>query len=546
VLIEIDPEHVPDLHVTVSAALQLFAPIKSIQIVFQVPTEPRLETAMALKQLCISVCPEGSSLPEIVLLPASTTSEMLTLCRVQAGGDAVSSAAAIIKMCAARDAMLPKAAPPPPPPTSAPSTAVDPSRQLPAEGTFFRHLLEQGRRNAEGTGASPETHRSERMPTSVPALLSFYAQALQHIQPERVLDVGVGFGGWAMLVREICDERQGRIHRENWRVRVEAVTSAPHDVEEYHHFFYDSIHVGEPLEVMSRLDGSWELVVLGHEHFTDPALTGPLLDRALVAGAYVIATTPIRPENDGSRTGELGLVELLERDPLRYQVSPDERTAAFLFSAYDPLCLRPDAPEAVFERIFNDNSWGERESRSGPGSSLAQTATLRRELPALLAKVGAHSVLDAPCGDWNWMRHVDLGPLKYVGADIVPRLVAENRARWGSPHRRFLVLDITADTLPQVDVIICRDALVHLSFDDAARAVANFCRSRSTYLLTTTFPNHRPNAPAATGEWRPLNLELGPFFFPAPIAVLNEDCTEGDGTYADKSLGLWLLEDLRQ
>jgi FkbM family methyltransferase len=82
VLIEIDPEHVPDLHVTVSAALQLFARIKSIQIVFQVPTEPRLETAMALKQLCISVCPEGSSLPEIVLLPASATSEMLTLCRL--------------------------------------------------------------------------------------------------------------------------------------------------------------------------------------------------------------------------------------------------------------------------------------------------------------------------------------------------------------------------------------------------------------------------------------------------------------------------------
>ena len=42
-----------------------------------------------------------------------------------------------------------------------------------------------------------------------------------------------------------------------------------------------------------------------------------------------------------------------------------------------------------------------------------------------------------------------------------------------------------------------------------------------------------------TGDWRPLNLERPPFNLPAPALLLNEGCTEGGDTFADKSLGLW-------
>ncbi len=46
------------------------------------------------------------------------------------------------------------------------------------------------------------------------------------------------------------------------------------------------------------------------------------------------------------------------------------------------------------------------------------------------------------------------------------------------------------------------------------------------------------------GLWRTLNLEIHPFHFPKPITVINEHCTEGNGEYSDKSLELWLLEDI--
>jgi hypothetical protein len=39
-------------------------------------------------------------------------------------------------------------------------------------------------------------------------------------------------------------------------------------------------------------------------------------------------------------------------------------------------------------------------------------------------------------------------------------------------------------------------------------------------------------------------MELAPFNFPPPIELINEGCTEGDNLFADKSIGLWRLQDI--
>src|SRR4051812_19402296 len=65
--------------------------------------------------------------------------------------------------------------------------------------------------------------------------------------------------------------------------------------------------------------------------------------------------------------------------------------------------------EIIFSGIYRNNSWGDPESVSGRGSTLARTEVMRKTLPILLANVRAKSLLDAPCGDFNWMQHVDLG-----------------------------------------------------------------------------------------------------------------------------------------
>lgn len=198
----------------------------------------------------------------------------------------------------------------------------------------------------------------------------------------------------------------------------------------------------------------------------------------------------------------------------------------------------------VFTRFYVEHLWDNGgESRSGLGSSLQATAKLRGELPALFHEYRIRSILDIPCGDFNWMRMVPLDAgISYIGADIVDQIIADNRQKYLSPERKFVVLDITRSKLPRVDLVLCRDCLFHLALQDIFRALENIKRSRSTYLLTTTFTHHMKNQDVETGGWRTLNLEQAPFFFPPPTKVIAENPTSAQ--YPDKSLGLWRVADI--
>jgi hypothetical protein len=198
----------------------------------------------------------------------------------------------------------------------------------------------------------------------------------------------------------------------------------------------------------------------------------------------------------------------------------------------------------VFDRIMAENYWQDPESASGAGSNLRQTETLRRELPLLLSRLGAQSLLDAPCGDFNWMRLVDLGGVSYTGVDVVAPLIESCQKTYGGPTRLFLRRNIIADPLPVADAIMSRDCLSHLSNDHVFAALRNFRASGATYLLATTYPSRTRNWDIVTGSWRPVNLQLKPFNFPDPIEVIVEGSTEFDGDFADKTLGAWRLDSL--
>ena len=199
----------------------------------------------------------------------------------------------------------------------------------------------------------------------------------------------------------------------------------------------------------------------------------------------------------------------------------------------------------IFTQIYHRNAWGDSESVSGPGSSIARTSVFRAEIAVLLEEFGVRSLLDAGCGDFNWMKEVKLDLDRYIGADVVPELILENQRKYGDATRSFLITDITRDKLPRVDVILSRDCLVHLSFDDIFAAIQNFEESGSTYLLTTTFASVDRNNDINTGAWRPLNLQLFPFDFPAPLKLIDEKRVH-QGVSVHKYLALWTLKELPQ
>lgn len=204
-----------------------------------------------------------------------------------------------------------------------------------------------------------------------------------------------------------------------------------------------------------------------------------------------------------------------------------------------------NGPRLDFADIYQNNGFVGTESRSGAGSTRFQTRVIRRELPALLRELGVKSVLDIPCGDFFWMRDVDLAGIRYIGADLVPDMIRDNQTFFGGPLRSFQCVNLISGTLPEADLIFCRDCLVHLPYEDALAALENIRQSKCKWLLTTTFTRTVPNSDLDAAGWRALNLTLPPFNLPPPTVLISEKCTEAGGLAGDKSLGLWRVADLQ-
>ncbi|MDX2442963.1 MAG: class I SAM-dependent methyltransferase [Bacteroidales bacterium] len=223
----------------------------------------------------------------------------------------------------------------------------------------------------------------------------------------------------------------------------------------------------------------------------------------------------------------------------RGNVSFDKRFFSKNFSSF-----KDSSIAERFSYIHKNNHWVGQSTVSGEGSEEKQTQEVRTNLPKIISQFKIRTILDIPCGDFNWMKNIELNIKQYIGGDIVPEIIEQNNTRYSNDNRKFLQLDIIKNKLPMVDLIFCRDCLVHLSIEDIQKSIENIKNSNSQYILTTTFTECEVNEDIITGDWRIINLCQDPFNFPEPILVINEDCTEGNKTFSDKSLGLWKISDL--
>lgn len=108
------------------------------------------------------------------------------------------------------------------------------------------------------------------MPTSAAALDSEVISWLFDLQPESVLDLGMGFGKWGFLCRYVLDALPGRWHRQSWQVRLDGVEGYSPYVQGHQRQLYDRIYEEDIAAVLGRLDATeYALVILGDvlEHF---------------------------------------------------------------------------------------------------------------------------------------------------------------------------------------------------------------------------------------------------------------------------------------
>lgn len=210
---------------------------------------------------------------------------------------------------------------------------------------------------------------------------------------------------------------------------------------------------------------------------------------------------------------------------------------------YSPKEHKTDVKD-IFHDIYVDNTWGAKETISGQGSTIESASNIIQELPKLLAEYDIKSILDLPCGDFNWMKEINLNNINYIGADIVTEIINVNQ-KYCTENKSFIELDIIKSPLPKVDLILVRDCFVHFSYDNIFLAIDNIKQSGAKYLLMTNFDKVRLNYDISTGDWRPLNFNLKPFNFTSKVTSIIESFpakykieTRG------KELTLWEIDNL--
>jgi hypothetical protein len=194
--------------------------------------------------------------------------------------------------------------------------------------------------------------------------------------------------------------------------------------------------------------------------------------------------------------------------------------------------------EKVFSNIYKQGVWKCGPTVSGKGSTVRYTTNFRAWLEGIIRDYNVRTVFDAGCGDFHWMRYVNLDGADYIGWDVVPSMVKRDTALYGNSDRHFYVGDITEPHycgMPDVDLIICRSVFYHLSLHNIDTALDNFRRSGSRLLVATTHPDVAENVDSEDGGWRKFNLAL---ILGQPVGMIKEGPDHNDN---NEHAGLWVL-----
>ena len=178
--------------------------------------------------------------------------------------------------------------------------------------------------------------------------------------------------------------------------------------------------------------------------------------------------------------------------------------------------LKAESLEDRFNLIYQENHWSSAESISGDGSEIAYTKNLRSWLIKKINELDVKKLVDAPCGDFNWMKLVTQEVnIDYIGIDIVKDIIATNNNLYQNSNINFDVGNICKDALPACDLLMVRDCLFHLSFEDINKFLENISNLEYKYLLTTTHKLNEEylNTDIKSGDFRHINLFNKPFNF---------------------------------
>ena len=124
--------------------------------------------------------------------------------------------------------------------------------------------------------------------------ISYNIDLIRKIDPKSILDIGVGFGRWAILFREFLEVWDSGIYDCKWKRTIDGVEIYPPYIQEYHKFFYDTIYINNALDFFKILEREYDLINFGDilEHM-DKESGEEAITLALQKSRFVLITVPI-------------------------------------------------------------------------------------------------------------------------------------------------------------------------------------------------------------------------------------------------------------
>jgi hypothetical protein len=162
---------------------------------------------------------------------------------------------------------------------------------------------------------------------------------------------------------------------------------------------------------------------------------------------------------------------------------------------------------------------GKIETFSGPGSLLENTDLLRENLNIFIKDFEIKSIIDIPCGDFNYMSKINLDNIDYIGLDISQNAINRCNNKVQKSNIKFNVFDATNENLPYADLIIIKDLFLHLCFSDIQKILDNVKSSGCKYLAVSRYAHgNEPNKDQASGIGaRTIEVTKEPFNFNYPL-----------------------------
>jgi hypothetical protein len=100
------------------------------------------------------------------------------------------------------------------------------------------------------------------MPTSYHGNISEIIDIIIKLDPQKILDIGPGFGKFGVLCREYLEFWDGRNNSKNWIRTIDAIEIFADYINPVHKFIYNNIYIGDAFDIIPTMQTKYDLILL--------------------------------------------------------------------------------------------------------------------------------------------------------------------------------------------------------------------------------------------------------------------------------------------